>query len=86
MTRLSVVYFAWVREQIGLDGENIACARNDMKISDLVAQLRARGGGYATALADVQRLRFALDGEMASADTALSGASELAIFPPVTGG
>ena len=81
---MKIVYFAWVREQIGCDEE--PAPEGATTVAELVELLRSKGGGHAAALADESRLRFALDQQMVKADAGLDGASELAIFPPVTGG
>lgn len=81
---MQIVYFAWVREQIGLDEE--AAPEGASTVAELVQLLRSKGGGHAAALADESKLRFALDQLMVKSDAKLGNASELAIFPPVTGG
>ena len=81
---MKIVYFAWVREQIGCDEE--PAPEGATTVAELVELLRSKGGGHAAALADESRLRFALDQQIVKADAGLDGASELAIFPPVTGG
>lgn len=85
MSAVRLVYFARVREAIGLDGEdrNITAGTS---IADLVDQLEAENIRYANAFADRAKLRFALDQQMVRGDALLDGADELAIFPPVTGG
>ena len=84
MTKL--VYFAWVREAVGKDGEYIDHPDPETRIIDLIAQLRERGGGYAEAFADPGRVRAALDHAFVPLDSVLGHARELALFPPVTGG
>ncbi len=83
---MHIVYFASIREAIGLDGEQADFPENAATIANCVAHLLARGSVYQAALADRSKLRFALDGHMATEDAPISGAQELAIFPPVTGG
>src|SRR3546814_800308 len=58
---LDILYFAWVREQIGTDGESIDHPGETVLISELVARLSQRGKGYAEAFAEPARLRAALD-------------------------
>ena len=82
---LALLYFAWVREGIGIDGERIARPAADATVADVIAALASRGGGYAV-LADVTRLRAALDQDFVTMDAPVDDAAELAIFPPVTGG
>ena len=60
---IDVLYFAWVRERIGLPRERIESAA--ATVADLVAELRAREDRYAAAFADTDALRVALDQELA---------------------
>ena len=83
---MRLVYFAWVRESIGIAGETIELAPGVVAVADLLDELERRGGGYAAAFADRARLRFAVDLAMATLETPLADAREVAIFPPVTGG
>jgi molybdopterin synthase sulfur carrier subunit len=83
---LNILYFAWVRENIGRDEEAMAHPGPAATVSDVITRLAGRGGGYAEAFADPERIRAALDQRFVPIDTALGGARELALFPPVTGG
>ncbi len=82
---LTVLYFAWVREAIGLDEERIDPPAG-ATVADIIALLAARGRGHALALGDSARLRAALDQHFLPLDTPVGDARELALFPPVTGG
>lgn len=84
--RLDILYFAWVRERIGLDAEVIDHPGEAVRVRDLVAMLAKRGAGYAEAFAEPARLRAALDQKFVSLDAEIGHAREVAIFPPVTGG
>lgn len=81
---IDVVYFAWVRERIGLPREKVETAA--ATVADLVAELSAREDRYAAAFADLSALRVAVDQELVDFDTSLTGAREVAFFPPMTGG
>ncbi len=81
---IDVLYFAWVRERIGIPRETVDSRAST--VSELVAELRGRGDRYRTALADLESLRFAVDQELAELDTGIVEAGEVAIFPPMTGG
>ncbi len=83
---MKLVYFASVREAIGLSSEECDVPQDARTVGDLVARISARSEGHARALQDPARLRFALDQEMVESDALLAAAQELAIFPPVTGG
>jgi len=81
---MQVMYFAWVRERIGLPREDIETSA--LTVNDLVAELRAREERYALAFEDISALRVALDQELSDFDASLKGVREVAFFPPMTGG
>jgi molybdopterin synthase sulfur carrier subunit len=81
---IEVLYFAWVRERIGLPRERIETGA--ATVADLVQELRAREERYEAAFADLTSLRVALDQELSSFDASLAGVREVAFFPPMTGG
>ena len=83
---MRLLYFAWVRERIGCAEEEVDLPADVRDVSRLLDWLAARGEGYREALSDCSRLRVAVDQDYAGPDTALEGAKEVAIFPPVTGG
>jgi len=81
---VEVVYFAWVRERIGLPRETVETQAGT--VADLVAELVAREPRYEAAFADTSALRVALDQELSDFDAPLAGVREVAFFPPMTGG
>ncbi len=81
---VDVLYFAWVRERIGLPRERVETGA--ATVAALVEELRAREERYAAAFADVTALRVAVDQELATFDAPLAGVREIAFFPPMTGG
>ena len=81
---IEVLYFAWVRERIGVPRETVQT--NAATVATLVAELIAREERYAVAFGDLRSLRVALDQELASFDAPLAGVREVAFFPPMTGG
>ena len=82
--KLDVLYFAALRETLGIERERID---TDAKtIAELRAELRARGGAWAMALAEGRNVRAAVNHVMADGGTGLIDDAEVAFFPPVTGG
>ena len=81
---MDVLYFAWVRERIGLPRERIETTA--ATVADLVAELRAREDRYDLAFSDLSSLRVAVDQELADFNAPLAGVREVAFFPPMTGG
>ena len=86
MADLTLLYFAWVRERIGVGEERIARPAPGIAISVLLDELAAKSEGHAAAFAERERLRAALDQRFVPLDTLIADAKELALFPPVTGG
>lgn len=81
---MDVLYFAWVRERIGIPKEKVDT--NATTVAELVDELRAREERYAAAFADLSALRVAVDQELTDFDAPLAGVREVAFFPPMTGG
>jgi molybdopterin synthase sulfur carrier subunit len=81
---IDVLYFAWVRERIGLPKERIETSA--ATVSGLVEELRGREERYALAFSDLSSLRVAVDQDLADFDAPLAGVREVAFFPPMTGG
>lgn len=81
---IDVLYFAWLRERIGVPRERVETEAGT--VADLVAELVAREERYALAFSDLPSLRVALDQQLASFDAPLAGVREVAFFPPMTGG
>ena len=82
--RVTVLYFAWLRERIGAPREVIETEA--ATVTDLIADLSARSEGHALAFADLVSLRVAVDQELTDFSASLAGAREVAFFPPMTGG
>jgi molybdopterin synthase sulfur carrier subunit len=83
---MKAVYFAWVRERIGKNEEEIAPPAEVATVGEFVAWLAGRGENYAYAFDKPQVIRVAIDRAHAARDARIAGAKEIAFFPPMTGG
>jgi molybdopterin synthase sulfur carrier subunit len=83
---MKVKYFAWVRERIGKSEEMIEPPPNVRTVTDLMAWLSGQGETYAYAFETPKVIRAAIDHAHVKPDAAIAGASEIAFFPPMTGG
>jgi molybdopterin synthase sulfur carrier subunit len=79
-------YFAWIRERIGLTEEDVDLPADVATVDDLLVWLKARGPEYEHALAEPSVIRVAVDQVHAQRAAPVGGASEVALFPPMTGG
>ncbi|THF93814.1 MAG: molybdopterin synthase sulfur carrier subunit, partial [Sulfitobacter sp. SK025] len=73
---MDILYFAWVRERIGVPRERIETSAKT--VSDLVAELCGREERYQVAFSDLSSLRVAVDQELSDFDASLAGAREVA--------
>lgn len=84
---MKVLYFAWFRDRIGMAEEEIELAGTDaLTVRDFIRDLAARGDGYATAFEDMDVVHVALDMQEVDHATVIGGATEIAFYPPFTGG
>jgi len=82
---LKILYFASLREGLGLGAESIELPAGVDDVGGLLDVLAARGGAWQR-LATVKNLRYAVNQEMARLDSPVQAGDEVAFFPPVTGG
>lgn len=83
---VTLLYFAWVRETLGLGEERVTPPAGVDTVAALVDWLAGTDAAHAQAFADRDRLRAAVDGAFVAMTAPIAGAREIAIFPPVTGG
>ena len=83
---MKVLYFAWIRERIGVGEQDITPPADVLTVAHLIDWLATQSSGHANAFKDRKLIKVARDHEHVPHDTALAGATEIAFFPPVTGG
>jgi sulfur-carrier protein len=83
---VKLLYFAWVRERVGKADEQLDPPAAVATVADLMAWLARRSEQYAYAFENPKVIRAAIDRHHVRADAKISGASEIAFFPPMTGG
>ena len=83
---MKVRYFAWMKRTVGMADEEISLPADVKTVGDLVVWLRGRSPGHAEALAEGAAFGAAVDQRTATFDETITGAREVAFFPPFTGG
>lgn len=83
---MRIVYFAWVRERIGKEEEEVDLPAEVKTVRDLLGWLKTRGPEYESALEHQDAIRVALDMEHVHHTEKLGTPFEIALFPPMTGG
>ena len=84
--KITVLYFASVKEQVGKAREELELPAGVSTVEDVRALLRKRGGAYAETLAESRRITAAVNQDMVRSTAAVKPGDEVAFFPPVTGG
>ncbi|RMA43687.1 molybdopterin converting factor subunit 1 [Rhodophyticola porphyridii] len=77
-------YFAWLRERIGTGHEKVETEATT--VAELIEELKRRDEAYAFAFSDLTAIRAAVDQDLVELDAPITGAREVAFFPPMTGG
>lgn len=83
---MKVVYFAWLRERIQRPEEEIEFPSSVTTVREALAYLSGLGENYAYAFEKPEIIRAALDKKHVKPEALITGAREIAFFPPMTGG
>ncbi len=83
---MKVLYFAKVREAIGLSEENIDLPPDVKTVDDFLNYMISKDKKYDFALNNKDAIHIACDEEHVNKDFIINNTKEIAIFPPVTGG
>ena len=81
-----IVYFAWVRERIGIAEEEVDIPSSVKTAGELIAHLATFNENYEAAFEILDVIRVAVNHELVGHDETIVGAREIGIFPPMTGG
>lgn len=83
---LKVHYFAALRETLGTQGEELQLPQQEMTVAQLIEYLLAERDEAWAVLRDTAQVLVAVDQTIVDRTHCLSGAKEVAFFPPMTGG
>jgi molybdopterin converting factor subunit 1 len=83
---MRVLYFAWLRQRVGVAEEEVSPPGEVRDVAGLVAWLAGRSPAHASAFADPRQVRAAVNQDFAPPEHPVRLGDEVAFFPPVTGG
>ncbi len=83
---VTLLYFASLRESVGVSREQLELPSGNATVSALVDRLRDRDARWTEAFAPGRQWRVAVNQQMATPATPIRPGDEIAFFPPVTGG
>lgn len=80
--RITVFYFAKVRETVGINEEKIVLEK-ESTLNNLISKIEE---SHSSILKVKQDLQFAVNRKIVSRDLTLHEGDQIAVLPPVTGG
>ena len=83
---MKILYFARLRQIIGRGQDEIEIPLEVKTVSTLIDYLKTKDERVAEAFGDLRVLKVAINQKHVTLDAPLQGATEIAFFPPVTGG
>ena len=85
MIKVKLIYFSRIREILGKSSEEISV--KSKVVRDLIEELQDMGSEYEVLKGKDLKVCFAVDQQLLTdLDSSISGAKEIAFFPPMTGG
>jgi sulfur-carrier protein len=81
-----ILYFARLRQAMGRNAEELELPAAVTTIRELIEFLARRDERAAHAFSDLRAIKAAIDQSHVPHDAVIAGATEIAFFPPVTGG
>jgi len=86
MATIDLLYFARLREALGVDRERFELPADVLTAGQLRTYLAGRGEAWAREFDPSRMVRVAVNHDLVDAAHALADGDEVALFPPVTGG
>lgn len=84
---MKLVYFAWLRERLGRNEEQIELPDDIRTTGDLISWLKQRDEQFSAVFEHPDIIQVAVDQKLVrDRNASIRGASEIALFPPMTGG
>ena len=84
---MKLVYFAWLRERLGKNEEEVVIPDDVLTVADLLEWQKTRDDAFADVFEHSDIIQVAINQKhVIDRQTTLAGANEIAMFPPMTGG
>ena len=84
--KIKILYFAKIKELVGLDNEIIDLPASVLTLDELKNFLILRGAPWSEIFLSKSATRCALNQNLMHSNFNIEAGSEIAFFPPITGG
>ena len=81
---IKILYFSWVRERLGVSEQLIET--NATNIGELIDELKSKDEKYKLTFDDLSLIKIAANQKLVDVRHPLKEVTEVAFFPPMTGG
>ena len=83
---MKIIYFSWLKENIGLSEENIKLPSNIKNIKNLIKWLSEKSNKHKKVFLKSKSIRCAINHQIVNKSSKIKDKDEIAFFPPFTGG
>ncbi len=83
---IKILYFAWLRQKIGKNSEEISLPDSIKTVGELMEHLGQSNEIYQILLEQQNVIKIAVNQHYQTQETLIKAGDEIAFFPPVTGG
>jgi|TARA_B110000971_G_scaffold55209_1_gene56136 molybdopterin synthase sulfur carrier subunit len=84
--KLDIHYFASIREQLGIEGQQVELSDNNNNVADLIVSLTQVDARFSAMIEATPSILVAVNQTVVDRSYTLSNGDEIAFFPPMTGG
>ncbi len=83
---MKIIYFSWLKENIGLSEENIKLPSNIKNIKNLIKWLSEKSNKHKKVFLKSKNIRVSINQKIVNKNSKIKKNDEIAFFPPFTGG
>ena len=83
---MKIIYFSWLKENLGISEENVVPPKNINNINDLINWLSKKSTKHKKILLKSKNIKCAINQEIVNKNNKIKKNDEIAFFPPFTGG
>ena len=83
---MKIIYFSWLKENLGISEENVVPPKNINNINDLINWLSKKSTKHKKIFLKSKNIKCSINQEIVNKNNKIKKNDEIAFFPPFTGG